>query len=844
MKRLLKKISTRFYLSLGLVSLVFSLMLLAFFFNLVPDRLTTAREGRAALAESIAVYSTALISRNDVDQLQSSLNFVVERNPDLLSAAIRTQDGRILAAFGDHAKHWTDLSVSHSTDTQVRVPIWASNQPWGQVELAFAPLQGSGLMGYLTDQRVQLMLFLAIGGFIVFYFYLGRMLRHLDPSRAVPERVRSALNTLAEGLLIMDTEGHVVLANQAFADLLSQDQDALTGQMAHSLPWQDAGGNKITVGDFPWEIALRQGTPLRNSMVWLIDGQDKRRSFLANCSPILTGAGEYGGVMVSLDDVTQLEEQEIELRKSKKEAETANQAKSVFLANMSHEIRSPMNAILGFTELLRRGQVKNETEYRRHLDIVHSSGKHLLELINDILDLSKVESGRLEVEHIGCSPYQILHEEVLAQSVKATEKRIAIDMECPGSIPAQIQSDPARLRQIVTNLVNNAVKFTDRGIVKVAIRFVAERPQARLLIEVSDTGIGIAENKLEKVFEPFMQAESSVTRRFGGTGLGLTISRRLARAMGGELSVKSVLGAGSTFTLSLPAGPIEHIKLITPEEAAGQQGGVSATPGSRWELPAVNVLIVDDGEENRELVRLVLEDAGAATEQAENGRIAVEKALSRHYDLILMDMQMPEMDGATATRLLRQRGLKTPIIALTAHAMKGFEDDIIGAGCTAHLTKPIDIDQLLSTIARLIGGKPIAASLNKPAVLPIHSTGHEELPSTPIVSRLAGNTRLQPAVDKFVARLDGQLTAVEQAWRTKDFAALADLAHWLKGAGGTVGFDAFTEPAKTLEQLAKTKQYEGVEDVVKVLRNISGRIAHPKDSISNAGRADHAQVNP
>ncbi|MEQ1661565.1 MAG: ATP-binding protein [Thiobacillus sp.] len=830
MKRLLSKISARFYLSLGLVSLMLSLLLLAFFFNMVPDEDRAIREGRAALAESIAAYSTALLSQEQAGQLESTLGFVVERNPDLLSAAIRTQDGQLLTVLGDHVQHWQALAGNASTESQIKVPIWSADQPWGQVELAFRPLRPAGWQGMLHDPRVQLALLMALAGFAVFYLYLGRMLKHLDPSRAVPERVRSALDTLTEGLLVMDTQGQIVLANQAFSDLVGREQTKLTGIAAQTLAWESSDGQKPEDGSFPWQLALKDGAPSRNTLLWLSGTDGKRRTFMTNCSPILIGQGEYGGVMVSLDDVTELEEKEIELRKSKKEAENANQAKSDFLANMSHEIRSPMNAILGFTELLRRGQAKSESEYRHHLDIVHASGTHLLSLINDILDLSKVEAGRLDVEQVACSPYRIACEVVQAQGVKATEKGITVSLDCPGAMPDNMMSDPARLRQILTNLVGNAIKFTQQGGVTLSLHFVPSRPVADLEFRVRDTGIGIAADKLDTVFDPFVQAENSITRRFGGTGLGLAISRRFARALGGDIRVHSAVGAGSTFTVVLPAGSIEQLKLVAPEDILQQPHSALDASHVGWTLPKTRVLIVDDGEENRELLRLVLEEAGALTEQAENGRIAVEKAFARPYDLILMDLQMPEMDGETATRLLRSRGLKTPIVALTAHAMKGFEASILAVGCTAYLTKPIDIDVLMRTVAQLVGGEQQVVALKKSALLPITTYKAGSMPRAAVVSRLAGNPRLHSAVDKFIDRLPGQLDAMEAAWRAQDFTTLAELAHWLKGAGGTVGFDGCTEPAKELEQLAKAGTEAGMNEVIGNLRDLASRMVRPAAS--------------
>ena len=844
MKSLLRKISARVYISMGLVSLMTSLLFLAFFFGMIPDEDRAIREGRASLAESIAAFSTALISQEQTEQLQSTLGFVIERNPDLLSAAIRTSDGEILASWGDHINLWADTAGKFSNESHILVPIYAGEQAWGNVELAFKPLQPDGLIAILYDPRVQIALFLSITCFVLFYFYLGRMLKHLDPSRAVPERVRSALDNLTEGLLVMDTKNQIVLANQAFAVLLGREQEKLTGIGADTLPWEDESGGRPAAGTYPWQLALQTGAPSRNSLLWFTGPDGKRRTFMTNCSPILVGKGEYGGVMVSLDDVTLLEEKEIELMKSKKEAETANLAKSEFLANMSHEIRSPMNAILGFTELLRRGQAKNEAEHHKHLDIVHASGTHLLGLINDILDLSKVEAGRLEVENIDCSPYQIAHEVVQAQAVKAAEKGISMDLECAGSIPESMATDPARLRQILTNLIGNAIKFTEKGGVSVSLRFLPTRPIAQLQIEVRDTGIGIDSAKLESVFEPFTQAEGSITRRFGGTGLGLTISRSFARAMGGDIEAKSPPGKGSVFSLSLPAGPIEQLKLRSPEDMVQHLSAQALPIGARWKLPKVRVLIVDDGEENRELVRLVLEEAGALTEQAENGQVAVEKVMARSYDLIIMDLQMPVMDGETATQLLRSRGVETPIVALTAHAMKGFEQGILAAGFTAYLTKPIDLDKLMATIAGLTGGEQLSPLLKKTSQMPILTYKAGSVPRTPVVSRLAGNPRLRPAVEKFIDRLSGQLDAMEHAWKTQDFKALAELAHWLKGAGGSVGFDVFTEPAMSLEQLAKAGTEEGINEVIGELRDLTARIVRPLAEVGGAVSTPTVPVNP
>jgi PAS domain S-box-containing protein len=828
MKRFLKRPSTRFFVSLGLASLISSVLLLAFYLNIVPDRIGAIRIGRAALAEAIAASTSTFASQTDAPRIQATLNFVVERNSDLLSAAVRKSDGVVIAEAGDHQKNWQDTPGSASTDSQVQVSILAGQKDWGRLELRFRPLVAPGWRGVLQDPRIELTGFMVLCGFIAFYFYLGRVLRQLDPSRAVPARVRAAFDTMAEGLLVIDLKGYIVLANQAFASVVNKDAEKLTGRPTSDFSWASPEGKHLTQSEYPWTMSLDEGRPQRNARVCLGDGEGKLRSFQVNCSPILGANSKPGGVLISFDDVTELQEKEIELRGAKDEAEAANRAKSDFLANMSHEIRTPMNAILGFTDLLRRGYHKSEAEMRKHLNTIHSSGKHLLELINDVLDLAKVESGRLELEQVACAPHAIIRDVVEILSVRAQEKGIWLRFECAGRVPETVLTDPSRVRQIVTNLVGNAIKFTDSGGVKVVLGLRTDRDAPILTIEVIDTGIGIPPDRTEAVFEPFTQAESSTARRFGGTGLGLTISRRFARGLGGDIVLHSEIGKGSVFAVTLDPGPLDGVRLLSPEEAAARTTEGAVEQGAAWEFPPSRVLVVDDGEANRELVRLVLEEVGLRVSDAENGRVGADMALQESYDVILMDMQMPVMDGFAATRLLRERGVKIPIIALTANAMKGFEQEVLDAGCSGYLTKPVDIDGLVQTLAALLGGRRTQrAVLKEEPSAPIPAPARKSDVAVSVVSRLADHPRLRAVVRKFAQQMPERMQAIEAAWDNRNFESLASLAHWLKGSGGTAGFDAFTAPAKMLEQLAKAKSEQQTGETVAELRQLVEYIVVP-----------------
>jgi PAS domain S-box-containing protein len=855
----MKIFNTRTYLATGLSFLVASIMLAAAFFGLLPDRAGAVREGRAALGELAAANATAAATRGEIGQVEAMLKFVAQRNPDVLSAAVRRAGGETIASYGDHAQ-WRPLANDQSTDQQLQVPIFAGRERWGQLELRFKPIAMPTLFGLMEMPWLYLLAFMFFACFGSFYFYLGRMLRHLDPSQAVPARVRSALDTLAEGLLVIDKKQNVVLANQAFARLLGAAPEDLVGRQTGQLGWIGADGAPLGDGDFPWLAAMREGTVQYDNKLHLRDASGKQRTFKANCSPVMGGNGKPGGVLISLDDVTLLEENQVELRKAKEEAETANKSKSEFLANMSHEIRTPMNAILGFTEVLKRGYGKNELESRRHLETIHSSGKHLLELINDILDLSKVEAGRLEVERIDCEPHKIIREVVKVLGVRAREKGIGLEFSADGPVLAVIQSDPARLRQIVTNLVGNAIKFTERGKVRVVMRS-GGGAAPKYEIDVIDSGIGIPPDKVESIFEAFVQADASVTRKFGGTGLGLAISRRFARALGGDIVARSQPGVGSTFAVTLDAGPLGGVRMLQPAEACKLEEELADDAHGHWQFAPARILVVDDGAENRELVVLVLSENGLTVEEAENGQVAVDKVALNRYDAILMDMSMPVMDGYTATRTLRSRGVTTPIIALTAHAMKGFEQEILAAGCTGYVTKPIDIDVLLGALAEKLSGKrmrgprpaasPAPAKASRPAAAPQPVTPRPaasqpvrvqaaaesaasvaaggKVDGSPVVSSYASQSRMWPILGRFAARLQEQLLAMDRAYAGDDFPELAGLAHWLKGAGGTVGYHAFTEPARTLELCAKARDGQGAGSALRELRHLADRLVVPQE---------------
>jgi len=463
------------------------------------------------------------------------------------------------------------------------------------------------------------------------------------------------------------------------------------------------------------EIALDQGVPyaltlqrrdIRNGVRFVaVEGRARRDE-----------NGTIAGLFGTARDVTAEVEREAELREARSRAEDASRSKTEFLANMSHEIRTPMTAILGFADLLDNAEL-SEQQRSEHIETIKRNGEHLLAIINDILDVSKMDAGRMAVEQLEVNPHGILRDVVRLMRVQADSKRLDLILETRTAVPEAVRTDPMRLRQILVNLLGNAIKFTERGSVSVSMGYEPGSGSGRLWFEVRDTGIGMMPEQLKYAFTAFTQADASMTRRFGGTGLGLRISKRLANMLGGDIDVESTPGQGSLFTVSIKTGEVECAADMPAGPLLLDSGSTHRDPMSSGQagvpLAGVRILLMEDGVDNLRLISTHLHRAGAEVITAGDGRQGVcwltddgtiDGRLKRELpvDAVITDMQMPELDGYGAVKLLRERGCELPIVALTAHSMPGDQERCLEAGCDAYAAKPVNRQELINVLLEVL----------------------------------------------------------------------------------------------------------------------------------------------
>ncbi|PHS06128.1 MAG: hypothetical protein COA78_14655 [Blastopirellula sp.] len=696
-----------------------------------------------------------------IQSLQKRLSETMAVNPDLLSAVITNHDGIVLAntceendlrdeplsgLFAERVMHTDEMIVSKKQETMtIGIAIVdPAGDRLGNFIAEYSLNEDNMSRRAMMHSNVLLTAMFLLGGTLAAILFswkvskpvldlveaakniasnkfdtrvqinsnkelelLGRtineMAASLEQTTVSKEYVDSILDSMCDGLLVVSDDGMIEAVNPAICQLAKSTAADLIGQPVwgiivdeHGLPFS----RSKTVRDTFERIGSPEGM--------LVPASDDPMPVM------LSWAAKEAGSGVSVLTVKDITEQKMVAKKlvqlneryekSALQATAASVVKSEFLANMSHEIRTPMTAILGFTDILLGNVVNPENLEAAHT--IKRNGEYLINLINDILDLSKIESGKIELELSDYSPHRLIGDTLSLMRVRATAKGLPLEAHFDGPIPETINTDPTRLRQILINIVGNAIKFTETGSVQILTRLLnKEGEEPRLQFDVIDSGIGIASDKIDKIFQPFAQADGTTTRKFGGTGLGLSISKRLVQLLGGEFSVSSTVGKGSTFSVTVSTGPLDDVQLIHDAVDLGAEKIVDEISNdTKVPLSNCRILLAEDGPDNQRLISFILKKAGAEVTLAENGQLGLDlatvaKSEGRPFDVILMDMQMPILDGYSATRQLREDDYTLPIIALTAHAMSSDRQKCLDAGCDDYATKPVDRKKLVELVA-------------------------------------------------------------------------------------------------------------------------------------------------
>ena len=603
----------------------------------------------------------------------------------------------------------------------------------------------------------------------------------------------------AMAMIEYDLDGHVLEVNENFLDLFGYSREELLGQHhglfcdpelvaseRYARFWQDLRQGMFRSGEY-----RRFGKGGQD--VWI----------QATYNPILDADGRPFKVLKLATDLTPRRIMEQDLRNARDRAEQAAAARSSFLANMSHEIRTPMNAIIGFSELLLDTPLSESQ--RRHLRTVQHSSRSLLGLLNDILDTAKLDRGAIELEHLDFSLRELCEQVCAAQRLGAEKKGLALHLEYAAHLGDFFKGDALRLQQVITNLLGNAVKFTERG----QVRLVVDGAPGALRLAIHDTGIGIAEDRLEKIFDPFAQADASMSRRFGGTGLGTTISRQLVELMGGHIRVQSREGEGSVFTVEVPLGRGAQVR-------QGEQRPV-AIP----QLPRLRILAADDVAQNLELLEINLKRLGHEVSGVSDGRAAVEAFAAQTFDLVLMDVQMPGMDGLEATSLIRgferrEGRPPVPIIALTASVLDRDRQNALDAGMNGFASKPLDVPELVAEMARLLEGRQAVVIDTVPlerevAALFDWNRGKD---------LWGGPVQMAAAIARFLKEQDDLLAQLRAALERQALADVAAIAHRLRGAAANLGLGQMASCAGDLERCGLSGKLAELEPLLHTLERV------------------------
>lgn len=725
-----------------------------------------------------------------LEKRNCSLNEILRQAVALLPASWQYPDSTCAHLTIGDQEFRTDFFVK--TPWRQAVEIKSSGKPVGLVEVFYVEEKPELDEGPFLKEERRLLEMVAerIGGIVEH--------KRAEAQAAV---FRSFAEASGQGFGMATADGKITYCNPALARLLNKDRDALLAESFFPY-FSEESRTRLKHDIIP--ALLRGESKSSEIMMVSADGQDIMT--LAEYFVIKGPQDTQPYLCGAITDITERKRAEAALRKARDDAEAASRAKSQFLANMSHEIRTPMNGITGMIELALDTELTSDQ--REYLSAVHMSAQTLMELLNDILDFSKIEAGRLELVQEQFQPRHVVTQTLKTLSVRAQQKGLALGCAVAPDVPDLVVGDASRLRQILVNLVGNAIKFTDHGKIDVCVRCQHKHVDvAELAFLVADTGVGIPQHLQHTIFESFSQADDSATRRYGGSGLGLAISSQLVELMGGHIWVESEPGIGSRFHFT--------VRLAMSRASATHDEASPSINTHATRARGLRILLADDNPVNQTLARRMLEKAGHSVVVVGDGQEAVNAFAKEQFDTVLMDIQMPEMDGLAATAAIRDnqkgRGISVPIAAMTAHAMTGDRERCLAAGMDGYLAKPFKPEALHRLLDELVSGN-LAPSVTESE--PFSQVFNPEA----ALSRFEHDEELlDEVIDVFIETIPRLLARMQEAVASRDARAVQTTAHSLKGTISNLSEGPAQEAALRIEQLARNSDLQGAEAAHQIL---------------------------
>ena len=871
----LKKIWERWGLLVRLLSTVGLCILLGFGVQVYLSLNTSVQEQgqrhQQEVEELIGVLSTLIIEQaiiGDYATIKQILSSQVKKRQDVQVLTWNDGEGGLVSASGPMHKSKAPgmfIQMLSLPGINVQRDIQLAGTPYGNIEVVITNILAANRLWFQFLQHTINLLLVMFTVFLIIYLILRVNLKTLLQLSLAADQFRSGNHSVrvqAVGARELST------AAKAFNNMADQSERLLTKLSANKqelheqlifnmelfdavpIPvfYKDREGVYLGVNR-SWEIffGISKEEVIGNTVFDIYpEGSDEAKyhfdadqkllnNFNENQSyeitlPISPGGDRYTlfskavyhdmddnirGIIGAITDLTKIRQSEQKAQAAlldKHEAEAASKAKSSFLANMSHEIRTPLTAIIGFSESLLDSDITMQ-ERIHSTEIIIRCGKHLLQIINDILDLSKIEANKLEITQTEFSLMETMGEVQSLVSLSAKSKGLGFELKYHWPLPALLCSDPLRLKQILINLCNNAIKFTDKGNVSLHVNYETETGMMRF--DVIDTGIGMSEDQISKLFNPFVQADESTTRKYEGTGLGLYISRQFANCLEGDISVDSKLNEGSCFTLRIKTDAIDNVSLLT-EIPAHSPVVQPTTTRIEKHLVQGSILMAEDNLDNQRLISLYLNKLGATVNVVDNGEDAVQQAMQGDYDLVLMDMQMPIIDGVMATRRLRDSGYTGPVVALTANAMQEDIDRCLLAGCNQFLAKPIERANFNAVIEQYL----------EPA--------SEQNLATALVSELLSEgTDFVDLVLIFIQQLPERIKALDDSISKHDWTQLRALLHDMKAVSGGYGYPEMSDAAARMEFVLAQNNFQSVAEMMSDFHVLAGRVLAGAELIEN-----------